>query len=304
MPTQKDFTNPHFSTKPKFYIIGAGRVGATLTFQLVQKGFSVISVVEKDRSRIDYLKKEFKWSFLKSSITPAMINNSNVIILTVQDSQIKKITKRLAKYKINWEGRIILHFSGTYPSSSLLPLKNLGALTASLHPIYSFSLNPCENRKIEEIWFSLEGEFITSDHIKNIFQPINMQVIRVDEHEKRVIHLACVFYANFFTALAKISTSILNKTNIPENKGLKILQPLIESTSYHILTQGISKGLTGPIKRGDIDTIKSHLDLLKVEFPEYLPIYKKLSQILMEYCILEEKQRFNISKNLEEKTIY
>ena len=131
-----------------------------------------------------------------------------------------------------------------------------------------------------------------------------MQVIRVDEYEKRVIHLACVFYANFFTALAKISTSILNKTNIPENKGLKILQPLIESTSYHILTQGISKGLTGPIKRGDIDTIKSHLDLLKVEFPEYLPIYKKLSQILMEYCILEEKQRFNTSKNLEEKNIY
>lgn len=53
MPTQKDFTNPHFSTKPKFFIIGAGRVGATLTLQLVRKGFSVISVVvEKDRRRI------------------------------------------------------------------------------------------------------------------------------------------------------------------------------------------------------------------------------------------------------------
>ncbi len=304
MPTQKDFTNPQFATKPKFYIIGAGRVGATLTLQLIQKGFSVISVVEQDSSRVDYLKKEFKWSFLKSSVEPAILRNSNVILLTVQDNQIKKITEQLAKYKINWEGRTVIHFSGTFPSSSLLPLKNLGALTASLHPIYSFSLNPCENRKIEEIWFSLEGEFITLDHIKNIFQTTKMQVISVNEHEKQVIHLACVFYANFFTALARISTGILNKTNIPENKGLEILQPLIESTSHHIRTQGISKGLTGPIKRGDIDTIKSHLALLKVEFPKYLPIYKKLSQILMEYCILDEKHRINISKNLEEKTIY
>lgn len=282
--------------KPHLLIIGAGRVGASLCFQFIQKGLPIISLVEKSEKRLSYLRNEYHWTFLETSVKLEKISKANCIIISVQDDFTQIIVEQLAKLDINWGGKHVFHCSGILPSSILSPLKKLGALTASLHPIYSFSLDPRENNHFDKVWFSIEGENKTDDFVYQFFKSKNNQILKVNEDQKRTIHLACVFSANFLVGLTALSYKILQKNHFSETEVLRMLNPLMASTVDHITDQGISKGLTGPVKRGDIKTIHAHLNLLKSNYPALVEIYREISLILIEQSGLtsQEKKRLKI----------
>jgi predicted short-subunit dehydrogenase-like oxidoreductase (DUF2520 family) len=282
--------------KPHFFVIGAGRVGASLCFQILQKGFPIISLVEKSEKRLTYLHNEYHWTFLDTSVKLEKISKAHCIIISVQDDFTQIIVEQLAKLDVNWEGKHVFHCSGILPSSILSPLKKLGALTASLHPIYSFSLDPRENNHFDKVWFSVEGENKTKDFVYQYFKSRKNQIIKVNEDQKRAIHLACVFSANFLVGLTALSCQILQKNRLSEIEVLGMLNPLMASTVDHITDQGISKGLTGPVKRGDIKTIHAHLNLLKSNYPALLELYRDISLILVEQSGLtsQEKKRLKI----------
>lgn len=282
--------------KPYFLIIGAGRVGASLCFHFLQKGLPIISLVEKSEKRLTYLHNEYHWTFLETSIKLEKISKAHCIIISVQDDFTQIIVEQLTKLDVNWKGKYVFHCSGNLPSSILSPLKKLGALTASLHPIYSFSSDPRENNHFDKIWFSVEGENKTEEFVHQYFKSKKNQIIKVNEDQKRAIHLACVFSSNFLVGLTALSYMILEKNQLSETEVLQMLNPLMASTVDHITDQGISKGLTGPVKRGDINTIHTHLDLLKSNYPALLEFYRDLSLILVEHSGLtsQEKKRQKI----------
>jgi predicted short-subunit dehydrogenase-like oxidoreductase (DUF2520 family) len=288
--------------KPHFFVIGAGRVGATLCLQFSRKEFPIISLVEKSKKRFSYLQNNYHWAFLDSSIKPIKISKAHCIIISVQDDVIKIIAEQLAKLDVDWAEKFVFHCSGTLPASVLSPLKKLGAHTASLHPIYSFSLEPRENSHFDKVCFSIEGENKTEEFVFQYFKSEKNQIIKVNEDQKRAIHLACVFSANFLVGLITLSHKILKKNHLSEKEVLRMLNPLITSTVDHITDHGISKGLTGPVKRGDIHTIHRQIDQLKSDYPALLELYRDISLILVEQSgltPLEKKKLTNLFANIK-----
>jgi len=280
---------------PNLCFIGGGRTGASLAFYFLRQGYSVISLIEKNPDRLDYLKKEFQWNFLNAGIDSRKLSTAEVIFLTVRDDHLPELAENLSKLKINWKDKLILHCSGTLSSLVLKPLREVGADIASFHPIYSFSLDPRENRLLNEVWFNLEGESKILDKVEGLFNFKKDKFIRIKPDQRRAVHLACVFYANFYVALAQMSRELLKDLSIPEKKLFEIFRPLLQSSVEQVLNHGPAGALTGPITRADRKTLSAHLEYLRDHHPDLLPVYLILSHRLISLSNLSPKDKSDLT---------
>ena len=285
---------------PNLCFIGGGRTGASLTFYFLRQGYPVISLIEKNPYRLDYLKKEFQWNFLAASMDSDKISTAKVIFLTVRDDHLQELAESLSKLKINWNDRLILHCSGTHSSQVLNPLQKIGADIASFHPIYSFSLDPRENHLLNDVWFDIEGESKTLDKIEELFSFKKDKLIRIKPDQKQAVHLACVFYANFYVALAQMSHQLLKNISVPEKKTFQIFRPLLQSSIEQVQEHGPAEALTGPITRADRKILSAHLKYLHDHHPDLLSVYLLFSQRLISLSNLSPKDKSDLTHILQD----
>ncbi len=285
--------------RPSILIIGGGRAGASFAHHLYINDLPIISLVETSSSRLKYIRNKFNWPFLHKQLTPDLLDKSDIIIIAVRDDDIAEEARKLAELKKNWKNKIVIHLSGASSSSVLQPLQKKEAITASLHPIYSFSSKPDENLSLDQLWFTLEGAPRISDALATRLGLDMSRVIEVDYLQKLAVHIACVFYANFFSVLADMSQEILQ--NIPPLSGHNIntFKPLILSTIDNMIQNGIKNALTGPISRGDKETILHHLHFLDEHHPNLRKAYQFLGKRLAEISNLSQEDKKQIIERLD-----
>jgi len=289
---------------PNIHFIGGGRTGASLAFFFLRQGLAVNSLIEKNPDRLNFLKKEFQWKFLDHHLDPQRLSDAAVVIIAVRDDHISELTTTLSKLKINWKNKLVLHCSGTLSSRVLMPLQEKGAGTASFHPIYSFALDPRENRLLNEVWFNIEGESNVLNRIEEIFTFIKEKFIRINADQKQALHLACVFYSNFYIVLAKMSHDLVKEFPISEKEVFRIFRPLLQSSIEQVLQHGPSAALTGPITRADQKTISAHLDYLRDHHPDLLPVYVTFSQELISISNLSPKDKTDLTRMFQNYKIH
>ncbi len=288
-------------TTPSFYIIGGGRTGSSLTFYFLQHGFNITALVERNPRRLKFLRTEMQWDFITSKITAERINSSDIILLAIQDDHIPDMAETLSRMNIEWRNKIVLHCSGTLSSGVLQPVLLAGAKVASFHPIFSFSRDPRENRNLNDIWFDGEGDSEAIKSLSSVWGPKKeFKFIKVTPAQKTALHLATVFYSNFYIALAQMSKELLNGIEISYKDTFRILNPLLSSSVHQVLDHGPSAALTGPVRRADEGTIVTHLHYLKNHHPELLEIYRQLSLKLLAISGLTRKKRDRLESILQQ----
>ncbi|GAI37669.1 unnamed protein product, partial [marine sediment metagenome] len=75
-------------------------------------------------------------------------------------------------------------------------------------------------------------------------------------------------------------------------QALQAMMPLVEGTIKNIKTIGLSRALTGPIARGDVATVKSHLSLIRKRLSNYLSFYREIGK----YTVVVARAKGGISK--------
>lgn len=200
----------------------------------------------------------------------------NLIFICVPDREIEKVSKELSSSKLNWKGKYVFHCSGLLTSDLLIPLKKKGAFTASFHPIQSFAQKKPDENKFKGIYFGIEGEGEAIILAKEIIQHLEGKYLILSKENKPFYHLACTIASNFLIAILNLAMELMKEINLSEELTFQSLQPLIQGTIENADKLGVKSALTGPVVRGDIDTIKSHLKALKKN-PNELRIYQELS---------------------------
>ncbi|MFZ0391739.1 MAG: Rossmann-like and DUF2520 domain-containing protein [Calditrichia bacterium] len=284
--------------KPTITIIGGGRAGASLAFYFSRQGQRILSLSERNPERFDFLQQTFNWPFLTQHIEVPTLQDSRIVLICIHDNQVAEVARSLSEKLPSWRNKVVAHTSGALPAKVLNPLKKKGAAVASMHPVYSFSKDPRENHLLRNIWFNLEGDSEALNQLEELFRFTQNRILRVDESRKEAVHLACVFYANFYVALAQISKEILQDIPLEEPEIFEMLNPLLRSSVDQVLAHGTAKGLTGPIKRGDTRTIQAHLELMQKNFPDKIPLYRELSLKLLELSSLLPGDKITLEKLL------
>lgn len=257
--------------KPRISIIGLGRVGTALLNAFSEQDYQIISVFNRTEMS-DALISSNPGIKFETGLPENEQHLGDIIFITTPDDAISTIAEALAQTMNTLVGKVFVHCSGTLSSEVLQPLQNKDAQVASFHPMKS--ITP-KTKDLKEVWFDVEGDEAAVSMLENMADELGSFTFRIEPEAKSLLHASAVVASNYLVVLADLAGSISEMGNIPIDKALKALSSLMQNTLYNISELGTNDALTGPVVRGDVETIRDHLEKLKTE-PDILAAYKLL----------------------------
>ncbi len=244
-------------SKPTITIIGIGRVGQAFEKAFEKAGYKVLNQYKKGEE----ITALSDWNFI-----------------TTPDSEIAMVSSTIAEKFEDLSGKFFMHCSGTISSDILEEVKNNGAKTACFHPLQAITI---KTDSFKDIYFDLEGDDEALSVLEELAEDLGARSIRVSKKEKELLHISAVMASNYLVTLADMALQVSGSTDIPQRTLLDALLPLMNSSLHNLKELSPSEGLTGPIARGDVQTVQKHIKLLEKE-EELLNVYKKLGLLTLE----------------------
>lgn len=267
--------------KPILSLVGAGRLGSSLTAALAGKGYRVFGVCDRDlkaaRETAHALSAEVALDD-PSAVCPG----ADVIILSVPDAQIKPVAEQLAAKGTLKKGQIICHTSGFLPSSVLVAVKFSGVYAVSMHPMMSFTRRLAGAEVFRGVTFTLEGDAIALETARELATALDAFAVVIKPQDKPLYHAAAVMSSNYLVTLLAQSVALLQKAGIGADDARQMLLPMATSIIEGLKDEELSEALTGPIERGDAITVEGHIRALKNEQGSQLSVYRALGKATLE----------------------
>ncbi len=285
-------------------VIGAGKIAYSLTGALAKNGYNVSIAISREigSAKRLALKNNIKKYSSKLEDIPA---GCNLFILAVPDNQIKITAGKLLKLKLNFKESIFVHLSGALDISVLSSLKRKKAQTASLHIMQTFPSKKVIG--IKNCYAAVETDSrVTKALLFEISEKLGLNPFLLKSKDKPLYHAAGVFASNFLVGLLFSSQRILKYAEIKDSDFFKIMEPIIYSTLSNIKKAGISAALSGPVERGDIQTVKGHVSSFKKLIKKdksgiiyYLLLINYITQSMSLEPVVEEKAGRLTERHLE-----
>jgi predicted short-subunit dehydrogenase-like oxidoreductase (DUF2520 family) len=250
-------------------IVGAGRVGTALALACSRTGIEVVAVASRSEKSVERL---VQLAGLDRSVVCSSPNEaferSSVLLLSVSDDAIGEVclqlTKGVSDKRASEPGfRVVAHLSGALSSSILSPLRKLGASVGSIHPIKSFSTDPHVSSDLKGTVASIEGDEGAVQTLSELAGVLGMRPTEIASEAKPLYHAAACIASNYMVTLFALSCDIMVRSGMDPALARESIAHLMGGTMRNLQSQPPEQALTGPIARGDSDTIKGHLDALE-----------------------------------------
>ncbi len=224
------------------------------------------------------------------------------------DDQILSVAQKISKLTLDFKNSIFIHLSGAEDVSVLNILRKKSAHAASFHIMQTFP-----ERKI----ISLTGSYAAIEtnskkaesFLFKLAKKLSLLPFKISSQNKIYYHIAGVYSSNFLVANQYYIAKLFGKTKSGMDYK-KIFSPITEITLRNIEQNGVINAISGPVERGDIETIRKHIALLKKQkelsdrrINLNLPILNYLTQSLTILKVLGEKQRRLTSSQLQIKKL-
>lgn len=236
--------------------IGAGKVGFSLGKYLAVHGIAISGYYSRSGASAREA-AEFTQSRYYTSLAE-ITRDSDTLFITVPDGAIGEIWDDMRNLPIR--DKNICHCSGSIPSTVFFDAEERGAFRYSVHPLYAVSSKYTSYRELEKACFAIEGSQEHLEEIRTVFETMGNRVTAIDPDCKTLYHAAAVMVSNQLAALADMGTVLLKKCGFSEEDAICALAPLIEGNALAVASRGPVEVLTGPVERGDVQTVRNHLD--------------------------------------------
>ena len=257
-------------------IIGAGKVGTTLGKYLSIHGKNVTGFYSRTHESADEA-ATFAETETYSSLCK-LVEESDVIFITTPDGVIPQVWGELLHQDIS--NRIICHFSGSLSSHVFSGREEAGASGISMHPMYAFSDKFHSYEQFHTAYLTLEGDPEAVAVMKPMWEAIGHHVLTLKAEDKIKYHAAAAMASNEMLGLMQASLDILSECGFSEKDSMALLTPLVQGNIASMLEKGCVNALTGPVERGDTQTVRKHLQAL--EGSKAGQIYQSLGSTMVE----------------------
>lgn len=281
--------------------IGAGKVGFTLGKYLAMHGIEISGYYSRTPASAKEA-AEFTQSRYYTSIEE-ITKDSDTLFLTVPDGAIGEIWDDMRNLPI--KNKNICHCSGSIPSTVFFDAENRGAYRYSIHPLYAISSKATSYLDLGKACFTIEGSDAHLAELKALFSEMGNTVVAISPDSKALYHAAAVMVSNQIVALANMGTALLVKCGFSEAAAAEALSPLLLGNAQSVAEKGAVNALTGPIERGDAQTVSKHLQEIRKFAAEstvgqdILTAYTALSKQLIR--IAQQKHPHKDYKHLEKE---
>lgn len=265
----------------KLGFIGAGKVGTGLAIALSSKNYPVVGVYDTIRQSAENFAASVKGCKIMS--TPQEVaDNAEFVFITTPDAYIEQVCS-----SVKWQPKqYVVHCSGANTVQLLQSAKKAGAYVGVFHPGLTFADTKQAAKNIPGSTFDIEsGDEILLNKFKEMAASLDSNWIVVKAEEKPVYHVAVEFTSLFVMLLFRMSADMMQAMGITEEEAVKAALPMIRGTANNIENNWTSQPLTGPADRGDVDTIRKHIDGLAKIYPKALPLYREMVRQNVSYAI-------------------
>lgn len=269
--------------------IGAGKVGKALGLYLRSHGLPIsgyYSRTAKSAQDAAMLTESKDFKSLNS-----LANASDTVFITVPDQALAEIDceaaallhKNVVKTDITW-----IHVSGAHPADCLADIKKAGCEVGSMHPLQSFGEPVSSAAGLDKAWFTLEGTEKAVQVMKTILDKTGGKYSLIQAENKPLYHAGACEISNFLVTLIESGIRFFEAAGMNRKDIFQAIEPLIEATLCNIREKDTVEALTGPIVRGDFNTVSVHLKAMETLLPSELNFYKAMA--LKTALMLEDKR--------------
>lgn len=240
--------------KPKLGFVGAGRVGKGLSLAFSRCGYEITGVAARGQEQ-------------------HVVDASEVVFLTVPDDSLLSVCS-----KLDWEeSKSAVHCSGAAELSVLAHAAEQGAQAGGFHPLQMFADPEVAARGIKGCAISVEAEEPLAGTLLHLVADLGARPLRVPPGARAAYHAGAHYAGPFVAALLAEAAAIWSRLGIPQDDALAALLPLARGSLDAIGHSGPSRAMAGTVARGDVETLKRHLDALGVLDPQMRDLYRLLA---------------------------
>jgi predicted short-subunit dehydrogenase-like oxidoreductase (DUF2520 family) len=230
---------------PSVRIVGPGRVGGALASALTNVGWNVLGAIGRGESLAD------------------AANDVDLLFIATPDGAIAEVAKSITPV----ETTVVVHLSGARG----LDVLSTHPLRAALHPLTSMpSAEVGAQRLARGAWFALDANNERAmESIECVVAALGGQLFVVDDEHRAAYHAAAAIASNHVVALLGSAERVAASAGVP----LEAYLELVRATIDNIEDLGVVDALTGPVARGDWETVARHREVID---PSELALYDAL----------------------------
>jgi predicted short-subunit dehydrogenase-like oxidoreductase (DUF2520 family) len=267
------------SGKPTIAIIGAGSLATSLALALHEAGFKITEIVARDspasRRRARSLVAKVRAKMVTASSAAL---DATLLWFCVPDREIYSAASELAfRASVQKKNRLrfAFHSSGALLSRELNPLREAGAAVASVHPLMTFVAKA--NPSLKGVPFAIEGDEAAKRVAGRIVRELGGQSFSLPPTRKAAYHAWATLTSPLLLAFLVTLEEAARAAGLTHADARRKSLPIILQTLANYSRLGPAQSFSGPLIRGDAETVAKHLAALK-KLPGVCQVYTALAQ--------------------------
>ncbi|WP_219415553.1 Rossmann-like and DUF2520 domain-containing protein [Pseudonocardia nigra] len=284
-------------------VVSAGRVGAVVGAALAAAGHHVVATSGVSRDSVKRAAALLPGVPLRAP--DEVVAGADLTLLAVPDDVLPGLVRGLAAAGSFRPGQIVAHTSGAHGVSVLAPAAEHGVLPLALHPVMTFT---GRSEDVARLAACSVGVTATPDDEaawsvgEALVVEMGAEPVRVPEEVRPLYHAALAHGANHLVTLVRDCVQTMERAGIGPAE--RLVAPLLSAALDNALRHG-DRALTGPVARGDVETVRAHLRVLAADDPDLAEVYRVLAgrtaRRAAEAGLLSEFAAHEVLTTLQEK---
>ncbi|HET8605353.1 MAG TPA: Rossmann-like and DUF2520 domain-containing protein [Marmoricola sp.] len=263
-------------------VVGAGRVGAVLSAALRAAGHEVVAAAgESSASR---LRVETLLPGVPVRKPTDVARACDLLLLTVPDDMLENVVNMLAGAGAIRAGQVVVHTSGRHGLAVLDAAAAVGARPLAMHPAMTFTGTAVDLGRLAGCVFGVTAGAEDRRLAESLVADLGGIPMWVDESRRTLYHAGLAHGANHLVTLVAQAMDLLAAAGADDPAAT--LRPLLGAALDNALAAG-DAALTGPIVRGDVNTVRAHLEDIAATAPDTLPSYVAMARATADRAVLD-----------------
>ncbi|MFC4003950.1 Rossmann-like and DUF2520 domain-containing protein [Prauserella oleivorans] len=257
-------------------VVSAGRVGSVLGAALARAGHTVVAASGVSDASVRRAERLLPGVPLLPPDEVA--RRADLVLLALPDDVLPAMTSGLATTGALRAGQIVVHTCGAHGVGVLQPVTDVGALPLALHPVLTFTGRAEDLERLASCSIGITAAS-GDDAAWNVGEALAVEMgaepVRIPEGARPLYHAALAHGANHLVTLIADCVELLRGNGVQNPE--RLVAPLLSAALDNVLRHG-DRALTGPVARGDADTLAAHLRVLGDKAPDVEPAYAALAR--------------------------
>ncbi len=245
--------------KPLIAIVGAGNLASALAPALHGAGYRIEQIVAR-ASSIKRARRLAQEIHARAEFSNRAQISADIVWFCVPDRAIAAAAKSLAD-AAHWEGKVALHSSGALSSDELSMVRATGATVASAHPLMTFVRG--SRPSLAGVSFAVEGDLKAVREARAIVSDLGGEAFSIRKVHKAAYHAWGMFSSPLLCSLLAASERVAAEVGVGRKSARARMLPILRQTLANYARLGAAESFSGPIVRGDVETVRKHLKVLR-----------------------------------------